>query len=114
MGMARHSFAWICQRQQANARDRHARLIMLKNTAYAWRQMLFFLSFVSKQDLGEFIAWAREQLSIQHPDFQDRFSPALAGLILASQGIDLDSDEARRQGARRFLGWIKGQHWLTS
>ena len=36
--MARRSFEWIVRRQQIEESNWHARLIMVKNTAYAWRR----------------------------------------------------------------------------
>ena len=48
--MARYCFHWICERQQMKIDRWHARLIMVKNTAYAWRQMIFFLSLLPKEE----------------------------------------------------------------
>jgi hypothetical protein len=58
--MAKRCFIWICKRQQIKIRKGHARLIMVKNTAYAWRQMIFFLSLTSDGDSREFLSWAEE------------------------------------------------------
>src|SRR5262249_41163031 len=44
--MAQPCFRWICQRQQMKIDKWHAKLTMLKNTAYAWRQMVFFLALL--------------------------------------------------------------------
>jgi hypothetical protein len=41
--LARRCFTWICWRQQLKSADWRSRLHMVKNTAYAWRQMVFFL-----------------------------------------------------------------------
>jgi hypothetical protein len=49
--------------QQVNAANWHARLITVKNTAYAWRQMLFSLSFFENAGVAEFIAWAESHLT---------------------------------------------------
>jgi hypothetical protein len=106
--MARHCFEWICRRQQINEPKWHARLIMVKNTAYAWRQMVFYLSFLGDQERQEFVAWAEEHLAAQRPDFCDRFSPVLTGLKDAVGGRPVGEGS---QG-RRFLGWSKERHWL--
>ena len=110
--MAEHCFRWICRRQQVKTDKWHAKLIMLKNTAYAWRQMVFYLSHLSGDDVGSFLRWAEEHLQEQTPDFRVRFSPALCGLALANAGCSLDEPSAQIEGVRRFLGWTKARHWL--
>jgi hypothetical protein len=111
-GMAKQCFRSICRRQQMKRDDWHARLVMLKNTAYAWRQMIFFLALLPGSDVADFLSWAQRHLGQQPGAFQNRFRPALAGLILAANGGSLDGDPAGREGARRFLGWSKEKHWL--
>ncbi len=110
--MARHCFMWICQRQQVKTDKWHARLIMVKNTAYAWRQMVFFLALIPSTQVQTFLNWAEEHLSIQKEEFQLRFRPVLRGLALAAQGRSFDDPLVIEQGARRFLGWSKEKHWL--
>ena len=113
--MARQCFRWICRRQQTKIDTWHARLIMLKNTAYAWRQMVFFLSMVPESGaVSEFLRWAETHLDGQTEGFRNRFRPALKGLVLAADGVSLDADAASRSEARRFLGWSKTQHWLVA
>jgi hypothetical protein len=106
--MAMDCFRWICQRLQMKADKWHAKLIMVKNSAYAWRQMVFYLSLASAADVGDFVRAAREHLDRQSPDFVARFGPALRGLEMAVEGRALNADPA----ARRFLGWSQGPHWL--
>jgi hypothetical protein len=101
--MARRCFEWICKRQQVRIDDRHAKLVMLKNTAYAWRQMIFFLALLPQAEVDDFAAWADAHLAAQSPGFQERFGPALAGLRAAAAG--------RRDG-KPFLGWSRERHWL--
>jgi serine/threonine protein kinase/tetratricopeptide (TPR) repeat protein len=112
--LARHCFRWICQRQQVKVDYWHARLLQMKNTAYAWRQMLFFLALLPQPTVAEFLRWAEEHLNQQPETFRNRFRPALTGLVLASEGYSLDSDAAKQAGARRFLGWSKTRHWLLT
>ncbi len=110
--MARRSFVWICRRQQVNTANWHARLITVTNTAYAWRQMVFYLSFVDNAGVAEFIAWAESHLASQQPEFRARFQPAFKGLIVASRGeIPAQFDGNSAEG-RQFLGWSKSRHWL--
>lgn len=106
--LARRCFEWICKRQQQNSPNWHAMLISLKNTAYAWRQMIFFLSLASASDVSEFLAWTNEYISRQRPEFQERFRPAIQGLCRAAAGKSPELDNT----ARRLLGWTKDRHWL--
>jgi hypothetical protein len=104
--LAQHCFIWICRRQQIETDNWHTRLITLKNTAYAWRQMIFFLALLPSIQVQIFLSWADEHLNEQGMAFQTRFRPALRGLALAAEGRPPDEQ------ARRFLGWSKKRHWL--
>ena len=110
--MAKRCFIWICKRQQIKIRKGHARLLMVKNTAYAWRQMIFFLSLTSDGEQRQFLSSAEEHLNKQSDEFQQRFRPAMIGLKLAVAGGSVEADSAT--GARRFLGWSKEPHWLLA
>jgi hypothetical protein len=110
--MARSCFEWVCRRQQMKIDDQHARLIMLKNTAYAWRQMIFFLSVLDPRSASEWLDWARAHLAKQQEGFRTRFAPALKGLELAFAYRPATEIDDPANGARRFLGWSKAAHWL--
>jgi len=110
--LAQRCFAWICRRLQFKADSWHAGLIAVKNAAYAWRQMIFFLSLLPEDEMQGFLAWAEAHLGAQRADFQSRFAPALRGLALAAEGRSLDGWGAKRQQAKRFLGWSNKGHWL--
>jgi hypothetical protein len=112
--MARHCFEWVCQRQQVKVNHWHGRLIQVKNTAYAWRQMIFYLALLPHPAVAEFVRWAEEHLNQQPEAFRNRFRPALTGLALASENCGIDSDSAKQAGAKRFLGWSKARHWLLT
>lgn len=80
---------------------------MLKNSAYAWRQMLFFLSLLESQEVSTFLQWSRHHLKQQNLSIRERIGPALSGLELIAGGGTFN-----REGiggisgeARRFLGW---------
>ena len=107
-GMAEHCFEWICRRQQVKSTKGHAKLIMLKQTAYAWRQMVLYVSRLTHEEAGEFLRWAKEHLSAQPGEFSDRFSPVLHGLDTVHKGEPLSSH------APRFLGWTQSRHWLLA
>jgi hypothetical protein len=112
--MAVRSFEWICRRQQMRLPAWHARLIMVKNTAYAWRQMVFFLSML--EDMRRVAATeAIEAHFLRQPaPFRTRFEPAMHGLRIAASGRSLSQHGANPEGARVFLGWTTGRHWLLS
>ena len=111
--LARRCFEWICRRQQQLLHDWNARLRMLKNTAYAWRQMIFFLSWAGPAELDEFLRWSEQHFARQSTELRARFEPAMAGLRAVAHGgrFDADGFHAGSQG-RRFLGWAVGSHWL--
>ena len=109
--MARECFKWICGRQQVKIDRWHARLVMLKNTAYAWRQMIFYLSLLPDRSVKEFLKWATGFLDVQPEKFRNRFRPALNGLLVAAEGRSIDVESAE---VRRFLGWCKERHWLLT
>jgi len=110
--MAKQCFAWICQRQQLRMPQWHARLVMVKNTAYAWRQMIFYLALTTPAQLEDFLQWAEDHLAKQPTEFQTRFRPAFAGLVLAAKPEEVDA--ANKVLARPFLGWSKERHWLLT
>lgn len=105
-GMATECFKWICRGMRLPARDWHSQLIVLKNSAYAWRQMIFFLSLARPQEVAPFMRSAQVHLVEQPTAFRDRFAPVLEGLRAAVNGDRPDS------AGRVFLGWSKERHWL--
>jgi hypothetical protein len=112
--LAQRTFEWICHRQQVKTDDWHAQLLM-KNTAYAWRQMLFYLSVSDPNDVNSFIAWSGAHLAKQSPEFQQRFVPVIAGLHAVHAGAGFDAAGLHPgSGGSRFLGWSVGRHWLLN
>lgn len=109
--MAHACFTWICRRLQAKAPDRHGQLIAIKNSAYAWRQMVFYVSLLPAAEQAAFMGRAISTLGEQPEAFRARFEPALRGLKLAIDG-DILVDDPQRAGIHRFLGWTTGPHWL--
>jgi hypothetical protein len=112
--LARRCFAWICRRQQQKIDAWQPRLRTIKNSAYAWRQMVFFLALLPTETIDTFLGWAYEHLGQQREAFQARFRPALYGLALVAAGSSLDTQAQHRHttDARRFLGWATERHWL--
>ena len=111
--LARRCFEWICARQQMTIRLWQAQLRTMKNCAYAWRQMIFYLALVEPEALGEFLEWSAVHLSRQGTDFQRRFAPVVVGLreIVAGRTFDADGVDSVSRG-RCWLGWSVGRHWL--
>ncbi|AOI68378.1 hypothetical protein [Burkholderia ubonensis] len=112
--MAKRCFRWICKRQQAKTGQWHGRLIMVKNTAYAWRQMVFYLGLLSTQDVAGFVQWAERHLAKQPENFRVRFRPVLDGLVQVTNGQPLGSGAVDAAIGRRFLGWSDATHWLLA
>ena len=110
--MAQTCLRWVCRRQQMKIMDHHARLLMLKNTAYAWRQMIFFLSLQPAARVREYLVWAEEHIQQQPESFRLRFEPAMSGLAMAAVGHSPPREPTETSTARQFLGWSDRRHWL--
>jgi integrase len=108
-GLAERCFTWICRSLQQKRDPWKAKLQAVKNGAYAFRQMVFFLALLPREETERFLAWAEEHFGEQRADFRDRFDQALAGLRLAVSG---GTTAATGSGPKRFLGWTTGKHWL--
>jgi hypothetical protein len=113
--LARRCFERICLRQQLVIREWRAEMQTVKNSAYAWRQMIFYLSVASEEETPRFLDWADEYLGQKREEFVGRFAPAMLGLRLIAGGGRFDRDGLDREtGGRRFLGWTLGRHWLLA
>lgn len=113
--LARACFAFVCRRMQVFAPDHHARLIALKASAYAWRQMLFFASVASPEAQRAFMPSIEAVFAEQDEVFCAVFKPAMDGLRWVARGGRFDASGVGGQGGsgRRFLGWGAGRHWLA-
>lgn len=110
--LAQACFTWICRRQQMSFRFHHGRLVMLKNTAYAWRQMVFYLSILDESEsIGVFEA-IETHFAAQPAVFRQRFLPVMIGLRMAAAGHRLPQVGQTPEGGRVFVGWTTGSHWL--
>ena len=85
---------------------------MLKNTAYAWRQMVFYLSMLDDVERRCAIDSIEEHFAAQPTAFRERFLPAIIGLRVAAAGLPLTLNRQKSEGARVFLGWTSERHWL--
>jgi hypothetical protein len=92
-------------------------LSTVKDAAYAWRQMVFYLSLADEPD--QFLAAVPDRVATRSPYVRERLAPALAGLAHVGSGArfapDGTADDGAADGrARRFLGWTTERHWLLS
>lgn len=88
------------------------RLSEIKNAAYAWRQMMFYLSFLDSEGLLRSVAWATALHAKEGKGICLRLGPALDGLAHIVDGGRFDEAGRSPGGGRRFLGWTVGSHWL--
>ena len=110
--MVEECFHWICQRLQFNFPIRHTELTSIKNCAYAWRQILFFISMAGETEQKWFLLYAEAHFERQSVDFKERFLPVLVGLREVIGGAQFDSQGCTDSGGRRFTGWSPGGHFL--
>jgi hypothetical protein len=110
--MAKDCLVWILRRNAQPVADWRAQLQLIKNSAYAWRQMIFFLSLAPPEEVSRFMAWARETFEAQKESRVARLKPALLGLEAVHGGARFDAEGRVPGGGRRFLGWTLGPHWL--
>lgn len=109
--IAERCYQWAVRRLRLPTRSWHHFLVNLKNAAYAWRQMVFYLSFDA--DTAAFLGWARKQLEPADEAFRLRFEPAIRGLELAAAGIPASDVQFGLAGGRVLTGWSTERHWLA-
>ncbi|WP_439658618.1 hypothetical protein ACSHWB_40535 [Lentzea sp. HUAS TT2] len=104
-GLAGRTFSWIVRRQAQRTDHLHAALIQVKNTAYAWRQALFLLSFCEPSvQMSLAVGLGTELRDI-------RLVPAVEGLLQVLEGERFTPAGTMGRGnGRRFLGWARGTH----
>jgi hypothetical protein len=112
--LSERCFSWICRRLAVKSSSWKAGLRLVKKSAYAWRQMVFFLSFIPDDEVPLFLAWAGNHLAEQTLTIQEKLLPALRGLELVASGgvFDRDGIGGKNGEARRFLGWTTERHWV--
>ncbi|MCO5996332.1 transcriptional regulator [Actinoallomurus rhizosphaericola] len=109
--LARRAFTTVCRRV-AQVEGNRRPLGMIKDAAYAWRQVVFFLSLCGLADQITVIAGIQEEAR-RHPEHVvRRLAPVLAGLRHVLVGGRLDDDSA--PNARRLTGWSANGHWMRT
>lgn len=102
--------AWVQQRWSRRIPQWHAELTMLKNTAYALRQAIYFLSLCTQGDQERVLLDFDARVAAQ-PCTAERFKPVTQGLLHVASGGRFDA-HGRSEDGRRLLGWSVGPHWL--
>ncbi|WP_431288394.1 hypothetical protein [Roseateles chitinivorans] len=105
--LAQSCYDWVLDHLQLPTADWRTELQRIKNAAYAWRQMVFFLSMDASQ-LSAFLIGANELLAQQPQAFAARFRPALRGLQMAGESPE---QWLANKGELPFLGWRDTQRW---
>lgn len=102
--LGERAFRFAVKSFEPRREHRNVALRRQKDAAYAWRQMLFFLSFIGEDELFGFSVWAEETIAAQPPEAVAQLTPYWRGLAHALAGGSLGHD--RPAGAERLLGWV--------
>ncbi|MGW3203860.1 hypothetical protein [Streptomyces sp. NPDC001135] len=81
----------------------------IKDVAYAWRQMVFFLSLCTPWEQQRVVDRMAEETARRPRHVAGRLAPALTGLRQTMDGAPADAGTGRR-----LLGWSTGGHWLRA
>lgn len=84
-------------------------LSTVKDIAYAWRQMLFFLSRAPERAADESVEAIVARIDSMGDAESARLRPAVEGLVTVYRGGTLDDPAS---SGRRLLGWTTGNHWM--
>lgn len=94
--------------------DRNPRpLSTIKDIAYAWRHMIFYLSLPHAGDPRTVLDQLHTELADAPGPVRDRITPALVGLGYVAAGGRF-TDGRVPAGGRRLLGWTTRRHWLQT
>lgn len=104
---AQKCFQWICTRLEKKPPDWHADLIAIKQSAYAWRNMIAFLSQLDPVARKSCWADIHNMLSERSSGLQQRLAPMMLrpGAVMG-QRIPPDAN------LPIFLGWTEEKHPL--
>jgi hypothetical protein len=108
--LAERTFATVTR--LAGRLDHNPRpLSMIKDMAYAWRHMIFYLSAPHVGDARTVIDQFHADLAHAPEPVRQRVAPALVGLGYVAAGGRF-AHGCTPAGGRRLLGWTTGRHWL--
>lgn len=113
--LALRALTWAADCLMRQPASWRAGLQAVKNSAYAWRQGIYFLSLCEESVQAHVIGEIRHLLQAANGDLQVRLAPAVEGLahVIACGHFDGAGMTAGGSG-RRFLGWTTGRHWLSA
>ncbi|MFG2136571.1 hypothetical protein [Streptomyces sp. NPDC048650] len=87
----------------------------IKDAAYGWRHMVFYLSLCRPTEAAAVVSWLEDETARQPGHVAARLAPAVAGLRLVADGGAFDDAGTAQDGrARRFLGWSTDGHWMRA
>lgn len=112
--LARRCFVTVC-RLTARVHRNPWPYSTIKDTAYAWRQLVFHLSLCPPAEQRRVLDDLDTETARHPTHVLIRLGPALAGLRLVADGGAFGADGTADGGRiRRLLGWTTDGHWLAS
>lgn len=112
--LARRCFGTVC-RLTARVHRNPWPYPTIKDTAYAWRQLVFHLSLCPPAEQRRVLDELEVEAARHPAHVTARLAPALAGLRLVAEGGTFAPDGTADGGrARRLLGWSTDGHWLAT
>lgn len=108
---ARRTFA-VVLRLAARLDNNPRPLPAIKDIAYAWRQLIFFLAQPDAGDPWPSLEFFRRQLGAAPAPVRARLTPAVAGLDHLAGGGRF-TDGTTPAGGLRLLGWTTTGHWMA-
>ncbi|MGA5303673.1 hypothetical protein ACPCHT_27365 [Nucisporomicrobium flavum] len=109
--LARRAFEAGCRltaRLPGNPRP----LPTIKDIAYAWRNVIFYLAVPGAAGPGPVLDDFEATLAAARPAVRDRLTPAVTGLRHIADGGRFAADGTTAAGGRRLEGWTTTRHWL--
>lgn len=85
----------------------------VKNAAYAWRQMIFFLSMLDAEAQSQAVNTVGQRIDcVSHGPARRGLDEAFRGLSDIAGGATFDRSGRSHGGGTRLLGWATGRHWM--
>ena len=102
--MAQNCLFWICRKQSIKTDNWRQKLKLRKNCAYAWRQMIFYLSFLSDDSIWNFVLWGQEKIDGLPDDVKQDFDQYYQGFQQVVRTYTKDKKNGKYSGPI-YLGW---------